>query len=300
MKSRSRRFFRPKMVIDLFVEAFRKWRADHPVVLAAGLSYFALISLTPTLILVTALMGHIWAHHHIRHFVLEKLVALTGADSARFIGDLLALTNGRGRATAFSFAVLYVAAGRIFSQIRAAMDIIWDIPYHEKVFWKTIVRSMFKNIFIMLGLAVFLFLFILSDAAAAAVSQYVNAFQPGFRLGSGLALAHFGVIFTLFTLLFAAIYKIIPDTPVAWGDVWGGALVTSALMAIGKMVMDIYIRVQSFKSLYGAASSLILLMVWIYFAAQIFFFGAEFAYAYAKKYGSLKGSVARRPSPRQR
>jgi len=274
-RQRARRF-KPTAIFGLLTETFSRWRAAHPSVLAAGLSYFALISLAPTIILFSTLVSHFWTHPNVQRLIFAKMMVFTGPETARTIGGLLAMDtkHSKGSATVFSLLVLYYAAARIFNQLHAAMNIVWDISPRDENFVRTFFRSTLRNLAMMVCVILFLSLFVATDAVLA------------FRRIDGMNAVHTGISLALFTLLLSAMYKMIPDVPVRWNDVWLGAIVTSCLIMTGKTIMAIYFSLQTFRSVYGAASSLIILMVWIYCAAQIFFFGAQMTSVYARRYGS--------------
>jgi membrane protein len=269
-------------------DTYLAWSKDHASFLAAGLSYFALFSIAPVIILSTAIIGQLWSHASVQQTVLEKLGPVLGDSATESLTAFLKLAkdDGKGKASLLSFVVLYLAASRIFAQLRTALDIIWDITPPKTSFFRNILRTTVKNLLMVLGVVAFLFLFLATDALMAGGLKFLQTRTVGYVHLPLIAAVHFAVPLLLFTLLFAAIYKVLPDTRIPWSDVWPGALLTAGLFSVGKSLISLYLTFQKFDSVYGAASSVIIIMVWIYLASQILFFGAEFTWLYAKRYGS--------------
>lgn len=283
---------RVKLLLKFFYTTYHELQKDHPALLAGGLSYFALFSLAPVMIISTALLGHVWSHQSVQETMFGKLSPILGADTTDSLAGWLELTTrgSKGKATLFSFVALYLAAGRIFAQLRTAMNIIWDLPLREDGFFKTYFRTTGQNFAMIACLIAFIFVFLITDASMAVVVKLAQHYIVGFQHLPLLQGVHVALPILLFSLLFGAIYKFVPDTHVPWSDVWPGAIVTSVLFAIGKSVISLYFSFENFNTLYGAASSVIVIMVWIYFATHIFFFGAEFTWLYSKQYGSRSRS----------
>jgi membrane protein len=255
-----------------------EWQKDNP----------ALFAIAPLMIIGTALLGHLWSKPILQAHIVDKMTTIVGSDMADSIGGWLTLaaSKGKGKATVFSAIILYVAATRVFAQLRAAMDMIWDVTPPPRSFVSSLLKKTFKNVLMMLALVVFIVVFFLADTGFALVFRLFVHYLPSTGHWPMLEIANGIATFVLFIGLFAAAYKYVPDTPVAWGDVWPGAFLTSALFTVGKFAIALYLQYQSFDSVYGAAGSVIVLLVWIYFAAQLFFFGAEFTWLYSITYGS--------------
>ncbi len=277
-----------RQLFSFFRETYHEYQKDHPDLLAAGLGYFAIFSLPPVVIITTAIVGHLWAKEGAKDQVLEKLSMMIGSEAADSVQRLLevATHSGKGRATVLSLVVLYVAASRIFAQLRTALDIIWDIEPAEEGFLRNMARTWLMNFGMVIGIALFMLAFFILDALLSFLHHLLGNLLPILGQFHLLRFANILLPFFLFALLFACAYKFVPDTHVAWRDVWPGAILTSALFAVGKSAIGLYLSYESFSSLYGAASSVIVILVWIYFATQIFFYGAEFTWLYANRFGS--------------
>lgn len=274
-----------KTVFQFFRRAYTEWDRTYPNFLAAGLGYFSLFSLIPFLVLITAAVGFFWAHQD-SQLLIRELRSLFGRELASSFEAWLPLaaSYGKTQASLVSFVVLLWSASKVFSQVRTALDIIWDVKPQTSSFVKDILTTALMNFAMLGGVLLFLFSFVLLDAVVAFLIRALGNYVFGLKLV--LTVANVAIPPGLFTLLFAAAYKYIPDTPVKWRDVWLGAIVTAVVMAIGKVLIGLYLRWQPFDSLYGTASSFIVLLGWIYFAAQIFFFGAHITRQYALTYGS--------------
>ncbi|HVO32761.1 MAG TPA: YihY/virulence factor BrkB family protein [Elusimicrobiota bacterium] len=279
-----------------FLDTYREWKKDHPELLAAGLGYYALFSLAPMLIMVTALVGDVWSHPIAKLHVMDQLTLVVGTEAQHSIGKLLDITtrHGKGKATVFSMILLYFAGSQIFSQLRTAINFIWSVPPREEHHVIRIVRNSLLNFVLVVGVCAFLLLLIASETVLLFMQSSFFHYVPWTRHLHLFSSLNVILSYFLACLFFAAAYKFLPDTSLRWTDVLPGAVLTSTLFVIGKSAFSLYLAHQSFKSIYGAASSIIVTMVWIYFAAQIFFFGAEFTWLYTKRYGSKAPRDGRR------
>lgn len=273
---------------------YREWNNDHPDLLAAGLGYFSLFSLIPLLIISMAALGYLWAVQDSKVELTQRLASIMGEGAAGSLTYWLTIAGGegKGKATLVSMGVLLVGASKIFTQVRTALNIIWDVKQKDVGFFKDMFTSLGMNIAMLIGLLCFLVSFVVLDGLVALISNTIGSYIPGYEIV--LYLANTFIPLGLFTLLFAVAYKCIPETHITWSDVWPGAIATALMMGIGKIAIAFYLKLQSFSNVYGTASSCIVMMVWIYFAAQIFFFGAEFTWLWARTYGSHSSSQTKR------
>ena len=273
---------------SLLKDSFVAWQDDHPDLLAAGLGYFTLFSFGPLLVIATAVSGYVWEQSSTQRRILDALTSMIGPQAsgsvARWLGE--AGAAGKGKATVLSAALLVFGASRVFAQLRAALDMIWHVSPPERGFLRNLAWQWLMDFAMLLGTTLFLLVFIATDALIAPVNRVFGSRTGWAEAVHLLNAANFAVALLLFAALFAAAYKLVPDTEIRWSDVWPGAFLTSALFALGKFLIGLYLRYQSFDTVYGAASSIIVVMVWMYFAAQIFFFGAEFTRLYTERFGS--------------
>jgi membrane protein len=280
-----------KRIWALFKAAISSWSDDYASSMGAALSYYTLFSIAPLLVIVIALAGFFFGADEVRGALFAQLSGLMGDEGAEAIEGMMQSANEPKEgliSTAIGFVVLAAAATTVFGELQSALDRIWRAPAREQSsgIW-SLIRTRLLSFGMILAIA---FVLIVSLVASTALSALGKWWGPWFGAWETLAhifnlLVSFGVI----TLLFALIYKIIPRVDVAWHDVWVGAAVTSLLFTIGKFLIGLYLGKSDIGSAFGAAGSLVLVMVWVYYSAQIFLLGAEFTWVYAHEYGSRKG-----------
>ena len=250
-----------------------------------------LFSIAPLLVIVIALAGFFFGAEAVRGEVFAQLSGLMGQDGAAAIEALLKSASEPKEgaiATAASVAVLLLGATTALAELQSSLDRIWRAPAPEKIggVWKFI-RARLLSFAMILSLAFLLMVSLVLGAAMAALGKWWGPWFAGWE-----TLAHvvdFALSFALTTVLFAMIYKIVPRVHIRWRDVWVGAAVTALLFAVGKILIGLYLGKSGVTSGFGAAGSLVLVMVWVYYSAQIFLIGAEFTWVYAHEYGSRRG-----------
>ncbi|MGB3650431.1 MAG: YihY/virulence factor BrkB family protein [Rivularia sp. (in: cyanobacteria)] len=276
-----------KQIWRLLKETFKEWNDDNASRLAAALSYYTIFSLAPLLIIAIAIAGAVFGDEAASGEIVKQIQGLVGKAGAEVIQT--ALQNAqkpdtRNFASIISIGVLLFGASNVFAQIQDALNTIWEVePKPGRSFLLTL-RKRFVSFAMVAGVGFLLLVSLIANTVLEAMLKYFNNLLPGFdwlwQVGN------FAISFAVITLLFAFIYKFIPDAKIAWNDVWIGSAMTSLLFVIGKYLLGLYLGNSSFGSAYGAAGSLIVLLAWINYAAQIIFFGAEFTQVYASKYGS--------------
>jgi membrane protein len=276
-----------KQIWRLLKETFQEWNDDKASRLAAALSYYTIFSLAPLLIITIAIAGAVFGDDAARGEIVRQIQGLVGKDGAQVIQT--ALQNAqkpdtRNIASIISIGVLLFGASNVFAQIQDALNTIWEVqPKPGRSIVQTL-RKRFLSFAMVGGVGFLLLVSLIVNAVLAAMVNYFSGLVPGFDLL--WQVANFMISFAVITVLFALIYKVMPDAKIAWNDVWIGSAITSLLFVIGKSVLGIYLGNGSFGSAYGAAGSLIVVLAWINYAAQIIFFGAEFTQVYASRYGS--------------
>jgi membrane protein len=290
---------RPKEALSLLKEAASRWSDDRASSMGAAISYYSMFSIAPLLVIVIAVAGLFFGADAVQGAILAQLSDLMGPDAAKAVGEMLQHANQPktgALAAAVSTAVLLLGASTVFSELQAALDSIWRVPElaKESGLWKFI-RSRLLTFGMVLAMA---FLMTVSLLMSAALSTLAKWWGPFF--GSWELLAHafdLAVSFGLLTLVFGMIYKFMPRAHIRWHDVWIGAAVTALLFTIGKFLIGLYIGKSSIASSFGVFGSLALLMVWVYYSAQIFLYGAEFTWVYANKFGSRRAEKAEERKP---
>lgn len=269
----------------LVSQAFNEWVEDKAPRLGAALAYYAAFSIAPLLILLVALVGFFFKGNTLQQ-VQTQIAALAGDNAAEAIVAIIRgvkSSRGGGLATVISFITLIVGATGMFSQLQDAMNTIWEVTPKPRQMWMDVLRSRLLSFCLVLAIGGLLLASMFVSAYLAAASRYFQHMFP--MTGPVWPLVDFGLSFAITTMLFAAIFKILPDVYIAWRDVWLGAAVTAILFAIGKIAIGLYLGRSSFSSAYGAAGSFLVILAWVYYSSQILFFGAEFTQVYTASRG---------------
>jgi membrane protein len=268
-------------------QAAAAWQEDHASSMGAALSYYTLFSIAPLLLIVISLAGLFFGEAAARGEIMQQLEGLRGADGARAVAALLKSVNRPAAgilATAAGILTLLIGATGVFAELQNDLDRIWRAPAAQGGGLWRLVRTRLHAFGIVLGFAFLLIVSLVVSAAIAAIGKFWSGMLLGWTVVAQVV--DFGVDLALMTVLFAMIYKIMPRVRIAWRDVWIGAAVTALLFAIGKFLIGLYLGRSSVASVFGAAGSLVLVMVWVYYSAQIFLFGAEFTWVYSHACGS--------------
>ena len=284
---------RPKEALRLLKHAAMSWSEDYAPSMGAALSYYTLFSIAPLLMVVIAVAGLAFGDQAARGEISSQLEQLMGGQGARAVEDLLQAADKPREgaiATAIGVAMLLLGATTVFGELQNSLDRIWRAPARASSRgWLSLLRTRLLSFGMVLGVAFLLMVSLVLSAALSALGG-LWAFPGWEPLAHALDAA---LSFGLTTLLFALIYKLIPRVHVAWRDVWIGAGVTAALFAVGKLLIGLYIGKSALASSFGAAGSLVVMMVWVYYSAQIFLLGAEFTWVYAHEHGSRRAGTVR-------
>lgn len=292
-----------RSVIPLAKETFSDWRDDKAPRLAAALAYYTIFSVAPLLVVILAIAGLVFGKEAAQGQITGQITQLVGPTSGQAIQDMLAHARQPSHgifATVVGTATLILGAGGVFGALQDALNTIWGVkPKPDAGFWHML-KDRFLSFTMVFGLGFLLMVSLVVSAGISAMAKFVGDAMPG--IPWLWELLNNVVSFGVFTLMFALIYKVLPDAKVQWRDVWVGALLTALLFTIGKFAIGLYLGRGSIGSAYGAAGSLVVLLLWIYYSAQILFFGAEFTKVYAKRFGSRivpeEGAVALSPEAR--
>jgi membrane protein len=274
-------------------EAFKDWSEDNAPRLGAALSYYTIFSIAPLLLISIAVAGLVFGQAAAQGRIVAEIQGLIGREAAESVQAMLenARKPGQGiMATVFGAVTLLFGAGGAFNELRAALDMIWEIPPRKGGGIKALLRERLASFAMVLVVG---FLLLVSLVLSALLSAFeVKGVFPGSIVM--LQVLNNAVSLAVITVLFALIFKYLPDAhpPVAWKDIWVGAFITAALFTAGKFAIGLYLGRSSVASAYGAAGSLVLLLIWVYYSAQILFFGAELTQVYARRHGSRLGLPA--------
>jgi membrane protein len=271
-------------------KAISAWIDHDAGSMGAALAFYTLFSIAPILVIAVAVAGYVFGPHVAETQVLVQLSALIGDTGANAVRELLLsahFSEKRGFAAAVGIITLLVGATSVFGELQKVLDRIWHTPKekHAVVSWQFI-RSRVLSIGLVLGVGFLLLVSLVASAALAALENLLGSFMTQWSVI--LPILDLTLSFAMTTLLFAMIYKYVPREKLAWSDVWIGAVVTALLFTVGKFLIGIYLGRSAFNSAYGAAGSLVVLLLWIYYSTQIFLLGAEFTCVVAFDYGSRR------------
>jgi len=290
-------------LLGMFKETVSEWGNDRAPRLGASLAFYTLLSLAPLLVVIVAVAALVYGHEAARGQLVWQIRGLVGPDGARAIQGLVqgAYKPGTGViATFLGFLTLAFGASSVVVELRDALNTIWHVPLDRgntglsSIF--RLVKERFYSFAMILGVGFLLLVSLVLNAWIGAMGKFFASALP--TPESLLQVATFLISFLASTFLFAAIYKMLPDVRLQWSDVAVGALVTSLLFTIGKQLIGLYLGKTSFGSTYGAAGSLVIVLVWVYYSAQLFFLGAEFTKVYTKAFGSHFASQFERALPK--
>jgi membrane protein len=283
-------------IVAIVQKSVSCWLAHDAASMGAALAFYTLFSVAPILVIALALAGSIFGPHTAETELLGQLRALTGDAGADAVSNLLNsahYSDKKGMAAALGLITLLVGATSVFGELQNALDHIWGTPRRKRsAAWWEFIRARMLSFGMVLGVGFLLLVSLIASAALAAFGGWLETHVIG--LGVILPLLDLAASFCMTVVLFAMIYKYVPRESIAWRDVWIGAAVTAFLFTIGKSLIGLYLGRSSFSSAYGAAGSLIVLLLWIYYSAQIFLFGAEFTCAFTYAHGSRVSQHAHR------
>jgi membrane protein len=277
---------------QLAKQAAIAWRDDYAPSMGAALAYYTTFSAAPLLLIVVSVAGLVFGQEAARGEIFNQLRTMIGEQGAAAVEGMLqsvAKPKEGVIATVIGVVVLLIGATTVFAELQDALDRIWRAPVREGTsgLW-SLVRARLLSFGMILSIG---FLLMVSLVVSAGLSALGTWWAPLFGAWELLLqAANLLVSFALITVIFALIYKIMPRVKVEWRDVWIGAAVTSLLFSIGKLLIGLYVGKSSITSGFGAAGSLAVLLVWVYYSAQIFLLGAEFTWVYAHSHGSRRGT----------
>lgn len=272
---------------EIFRRALAGWWNDNVPRMGAALAYYTLFSLAPILIVAIAIAGLAFGQEAVRGELVGQIQGLVGREGALAVQAMLegaAKPSSSIPATILGVITFFLGATGAFLELQADLDAIWRVKSKSRGnFLRDLVMQRLISFGLVLGFGFLLLTSLVVSAALAALHTYMgNAFPGVSVLWEALNVI---VSLIVITLLFAMIYKVLPDVKLAWSDVWIGALVTAGLFTIGKFLIGLYIGTSAVASTYGAAGSVIVVLVWVYYTSQIILLGAEFTRAYVERFG---------------
>jgi membrane protein len=319
---------RPKQIFELVRDTFNAWQADKAPQLAAGLAYYAVFALAPVLIIVIVIAGLVFEVDEVRERLVEQARETVGVEGADVIEttieNVLQPRSGQAAIVVSVITIVFGAIGAI-NHLQSSLNIIWktnpgrrQLPIEKtikshvdrasllstklfltvlvafiKALWHWVRGTVLSSVVVLVS-GFLLIAFFVAQTLAAVLNNYLNEVSARvglFDLGPLGQLLETIVSVTIISLLFAVIYRVLPDRRIPWSDVWVGAATTGILFMAGQYLISRYLADSGIESIYGAAGALIIVLVWVYYTAQIFLFGAELAKVYACKHGSMRPTV---------
>jgi len=287
-------------VFDLLKQTWLDWNTDRCPRMGAALAYYTVFSLAPLMVIAIAIAGVVFGGQAARGEIGDELATTLGRPAAAAIEDLLRQnhdTGGNALASVIGLVVLLVGASGVFIELEDALNTIWKVPPERSATVLAFIRDRVLSFTLVLGTGFLLLVSLVISAALSAMDRFLT---PSAMPGGTLLwhLVNVVVSYLFITGLFALIFRYLPNTAVRWRDVWVGAAGTALLFTIGKYLLGLYIGLSGVASGFGAAGSLAVILVWVFFSAQIMLLGAEFTHVYAQRYGSLSKAGAASPAAR--
>jgi len=279
--------FNPKTAFALTKDSAKAWSEDKASRLAAALSYYTIFSIAPLLVLAIAVAGLVFGQQAASHQLFGEIRGLVGDQGAQAIQTMVESVHQKGGswvATIVGLATLLLGASGAFGQLQDALNTIWQVQPKPGLGIKGFLRARFLSFSMVLVIGFMLLVTLVISAALSALGHYLEGILS--VPAAIMQLLNFAISFAVTSLLFTLIYKVLPDVTVRWRDVWIGGLVTAFLFSVGRYLIGLYLGRGSVSSAYGAAGSLVILLLWIYYSAQILFFGAEFTKVFANRFGA--------------
>jgi membrane protein len=274
--------------LRLFKEAGLAWVEDKATTLGAALAYYTVFSLAPLLLIAIGIASRVFGEEAARGGILHQLEDTVGPATAAAIESMLATTNQSGGSTGLTVVgvvMLLFGASGVFGQLQESLNVVWKAQAKTGGGLMELVRDRFLSFAAVLTTGFLLLVSLILTSVLSALGSYLtpSSVPGGLLLWQGINQI---VSLLVITLLFALIYKLLPDAEVAWGDVWLGAAVAALLFAVGKYLFGLYLSHSTVASAFGAAGSLVVVLVWVYYSSQIMLFGAELTKVYSLAFGS--------------
>jgi membrane protein len=283
-----RSVYRKLILLGRFIKpAMWQWFNHNAFEMAAALAYYTLVSLAPLIIILIALVGPFFGAAATENYIVGAIAGIAGEESARAVQAIVHNANQYGSgvlASVIGIALLLLGAGAVVGQLQQSLNVVFGVTPKPDIDWWAFIRARFFSYAMLLAIGFLLLVSLIVTTILSAISKYFGDLLPSLAvIWPAVDLAS---SFLLVTLLFAMIYKILPDIHIAWGDALLGAALTSLLFSMGKLAIGLYLGRSTVAAAYGAAGSVVTIMLWVYYSALIVFFGAEITQLYATNAGS--------------
>ncbi|KGK32109.1 YihY/virulence factor BrkB family protein [Cellulophaga sp. E6(2014)] len=287
MAENNERKFKLKDLPSLIVDTYKAWDKANPWRLSAVVAYYAVLSLPALLIIIINIVGSIWGTDIVQGRLTSEISTALGSNAAESIETIIAGTQNKEEnliSTIVGIGTLLFGATGVFYQLKLSLNEIWQIkPNPDANFWK-LVTDRARSFAFILVIGFLLLVSFIVTAGISALNEYIRRVLPDILIYIAYFL-DFTVSVSIITVLFALMFRYMPDAKIRWKTVWIGALITAVLFVIGKSLLGFYFGEANPGSTYGAAGTIVLILLWVSYSCLILFFGAEFTYIYAKRYG---------------
>lgn len=272
-------------ILDLAKQTFKEWGEDKASRLGASLAYYTIFSIGPLLLITIAIASFIFSNA--QQQIVGTISGIVGSAGGEVITQTIENANKGGAnivATTIGIITLLLGASGVFGQLKDALNTIWEVEPKPGQGILATIKQRFFSFTMVLGTGFLLLVSLVVNAAVSAVGTYMNSILPGGQLiGQILSIV---LTFAIVTFMFALLFRFLPDVKIAWTDVWVGAGITAILFGLGQLALSFYLSLSNVGSSFGATGALVVVLVWIYYSAQILLLGAEFTQVYTNKYGS--------------
>jgi membrane protein len=277
---------RAKRNAGLLKETFEEWKDDDALQWGAALAYYSIFSIAPLLLIVISVASLVFGRAAVEGRLIDEIGGVVGPQAAEAIQTMVANASATGSGvwgTIVGVVLMLLGASGAFAHLQKSLNHLWNVEPKADAGWRLVVRQRVAALGMVLVVALLLLTALVLSAAISALGSYADQLLP--MPAWALGLLDFAVSMAVITLLFAAIYKVLPDVEIEWREVWVGAAMTALLFVLGKLAIGLYLGRSGVASSYGAAGSLVVLLVWIFYSSQLVFFGAEFTQVWARRRG---------------
>jgi len=282
-----------KIFLELIKQTFLEWNNDDAPMLAAALAYYTALSIAPLIIVIVAIVGFIVGQSSVQSQITEQLQVTVGTGAAQIVTNLIdnmSQPNQGVIASIIGIIILLYGALGLFNHLQTALDMIWDVDMSDDI---NIIEGFVKDKLLSFGMILIIGFLLLVSLIISTLLSILDSYLLTMLPGTDIILRILNALlaFSITTVLFGFIFKFLPHADIAWNDVWIGSIVTSLLFTLGQTILGLYLGNSAIHSTYGAAGAFVVLLVWVYYSAQIVLFGAEFTHLFSKNYGTLARSL---------
>lgn len=279
--------------IDLLKQSFTSWSEHKAPKMGAALAYYTAFSLAPLIIFVLSLVSLVMKRDEAARRLVAEISDLVGAEGGKVVQEILqhaSTTTALSWGTALSFLVLWISASGAFGELQDSLNTIWEVPKQDHP-WLAMVKERLLSLSMVFVLGFFMITSLIVSAFITGLTDWGGSPEAKFSL----ELANTVISLIIISGLFGFIFRYLPDAKLHWRDVWPGAVFSAVLFILGKFLLGLYISHSAFASSYGAAGSFVVILFWVFYSAQILYFGAEFTRAYTRRFGSHQDSLDEPP-----